>query len=151
MPSNCIQVRDFVVFSKQLHGKLKELYVELNEHAQSEQVTILLDLLSRHEEHIVESLANFEKESQHGILEAWLEYSDLDVNKVMCKIHFYENPTCDEIMKIARDFSDTLFNFYKEISEKVDDFKVKAVFKNLLEFEVQENKNIDRELMYLSK
>ena len=99
----------------------------------------------------MESLANFEKETQHGILEAWLEYSDLDVNKVMCKIHFYENPTCDEIMKIASDFSDTLINFYKEISEKVNDFKVKSVFKNLLEFEVQENKNIGWELMCLSK
>ena len=50
MPSCCKQVREFVDFGKHLHGKLKELYDDLNEHAQLERVKMLLDFLSRHEQ-----------------------------------------------------------------------------------------------------
>ena len=150
MPSCCKQVREFVDFGKHLHGKLKALFDELNEHAQLERVKMLLDFLSRHEEHMEESLARFEKESRHGILEAWLEYSPgLDVNKVMCKFHLSENPSSDEIIQLALDFDDTLVNLYKEVAEKVNDSKAKEVFKNLLQLEEKEKIQVARAAMLL--
>ena len=150
MPSCCKQVREFVDFGKHLHGKLKALFDELNEHAQLERVKMLLDFLSRHEEHMEESLARFEKESRHGILEAWLEYSPgLDVNKVMCKFHLSENPSSDEIIQLALDFDDTLVNLYKEVVEKANDSKVKEVFKNLLQLEEKEKIQVARAAMML--
>ena len=150
MPSCCKQVREFVDFGKQLHGKLKALFDELNEHAQLERVKMLLDFLSRHEEHMEESLARFEKESRHGLLEAWLEYSPgLDVNKVMCKFHLTENPSSDEIIQLALDFDDTLVNLYKEVVAKANDSKVKEVFKNLLQLEEKEKIQVARAAMML--
>ncbi len=150
MPSCCKQVREFVDFGKHLHGKLKALFDELNEHAQLERVKMLLDFLSRHEEHMEESLARFEKESRHGILEAWLEYSPgLDVNKVMCKLHLSENPSSDEIIQLALDFDDTLVNLYKEVVENANDSKVKEVFKNLLQLEEKEKIQVARAAMML--
>ena len=150
MPSCCKQVREFVDFGKHLHGKLKALFDELNEHAQLERVKMLLDFLSRHEEHMEESLARFEKESRHGILEAWLEYSPgLDVNKVMCKFHLSENPSSDEIIQLALDFDDTLVNLYKEVVENANDSKVKEVFKNLLQLEEKEKIQVARAAMML--
>ena len=150
MPSCCKQVREFVDFGKHLHGKLKALFDELNEHAQLERVKMLLDYLSRHEENMEESLARFEKESRHGILEAWLEYSPgLDVNKVMCKFHLSENPSSDEIIQLALDFDDTLVNLYKEVVEKANDSKVKEVFKNLLQLEEKEKIQVARAAMML--
>ena len=111
---------------------------------------MLLDFLSRHEEHMAESLARFEKESRHGILEAWLEYSPgLDVDTVMCKFHLCENPSSDEIIQLALDFDDTLVNLYKEVAEKVNDSKVKEVFKNLLQLEEKEKIQVARAAMML--
>ena len=150
MPSCCKQVREFVDFGKHLHGKLKELYDDLNEHAQLERVKMLLDFLSRHEQHMEESLARFEKESRRGILEAWLEYSPgLDVESAMNKFHLTENPTSDEIIQIALDFDDTLVNLYKEVAEKVNDSKTKEVFKNLLQLEEKEKIQVARAAMML--
>ena len=150
MPSCCKQVHEFVDFGKHLHGKLKALFDELNERAQLERVKMLLDFLSRHEEHMEESLARFEKESRHGILEAWLEYSPgLDINYVMCKFHLSENPSTDEIIQLALDFDDTLVNLYKEVAEKVNDSKVKEVFKNLLQLEEKEKIQVARAAMML--
>ena len=150
MASCCKQVREFVDFGKHLHGKLKELYDDLGEHAQLERVKMLLDFLRRHEQHMEESLARFEKESRHGILEAWLEYSPaLDVEKVMDRLHLQENPSSDEIIQIAMDFDDALVNLYKEVAEKVSDSKVKALFKNLLQLEEKEKIQVARAAMML--
>ncbi len=150
MPSCCKQVREFVDFGKHLHGKLKELYDDLNEHAKLERVKMLLDFLSRHEQHMEESLARFEKESRHGILEAWLEYSPgLDVEAVMNKFYLRENPSSDEIIQIAMDFNDTLVNLYKEVAVKVNDSQVKVVFKNLLQLEEKEKIHMARAAMML--
>jgi rubrerythrin len=150
MPSCCKQVREFVDFGKHLHGKIKELYDDLNEHAQLERVKMLLDFLSRHEQHMEESLARFENESRHGILEAWMEYSPgLDVEKVMDRFHLRENPSSDEIIQIAMDFDDTLVSLYKEIADKANNTKVKALFNNLLQLEEKEKVQVARAAMTL--
>lgn len=150
MRSCCKQVHEFVAFGKQIHGKLKELYEALNEQAQLERVKMLLDFLSRHEEHLEESLARFEKDTRHGILQAWLEYSpNLDVDAVMGSHSLRENPSTDEIIQLALDFDDTLVNLYREVSEKVNDSKVKAVFQNLLQLEEKEKVQVARAAMML--
>ena len=150
MPSCCKQVREFVDFGKHLHGKIKELYEDLNEHAQLERVKLLLDFLSRHEQRMEESLARFEKVSRHGILEAWLEYSPgLDVDKVMDRFRLRENPSSDEIIQIAMDFDDALVSLYREVAEKANNSKVKALFNNLLQLEESEKIQVARAAMTL--
>jgi hypothetical protein len=105
---------------------------------------------SRHEQHMEESLARFEKESRQGILEAWLEYSPgLDVEKVMDGFHLRENPSSDEIIQIAMDFDDALVSLYKEVAEKANNPKVKALFKNLLQLEEKEKIQVARAAMTL--
>lgn len=150
MPSCCKQVREFVDFGKHLHGRIKELFDDLNEHAELERVKMLLEFLSRHEEHMEESLARFEKDARHGILEAWLEYSpSLDVEAVMEKFKVKDKPSSDEIFQIAMDFDDTLVKLYREVAEKVNDSRTKQVFKNLLQLEEKEKIQVVRAAMAL--
>jgi rubrerythrin len=151
MPSCCKQVREFVDFGKHLHGKIKELYQDLNEHAEFERVKMLLDFLSRHEEHMEESLARFEKDARKSILEAWLEYSpELNVDAVMARFPVHEKPSSDEIFQLAMDFDDTLVKLYREVAEKVNDSKTKDVFKNLLQLEEKEKIQVARAAMALN-
>lgn len=150
MPSCCKQVREFIEFGKILHGKIKVLYEELNEAAELERVKLLLEYLSRHEAHLEESLARFEKSTQKGILEAWLEYSPaLDVNKVLVAHPLPEKPSSDQIFQIALDFDETLVKLYREVSEKVNDSRTKTVFKDLLQMEEREKILVIRAAMSL--
>ena len=151
MPSCCKQVREFVDFGKHLHGKIKELYEDLDGHAELERVHMLLEFLSRHEAHMQESLARFGKETRKGILEAWLEYSPaLDVDAVMARFPVRDKPSSDEIMQLAMDFDDTLVKLYREVAEKVNDSTTKAVFKNLLQLEEKEKIQVARAAMTLA-
>jgi len=151
MRSCCKQVREFVDFGKHLHGQVKELYETLNEHAALERVKMLLEFLSRHEAHMEESLARFEKDSRKGILDAWLEYSpELNVEAVMARFPVQERPSSDEIIQLAMDFDDTLVKLYREVAEKVNDSKTKEVFKNLLQLEEKEKIQVARAAMALN-
>ena len=150
MRSCCKQVREFVDFGKRLHGEIKKLYDELNEHAELERVKMLLDFLSRHEQHMEEALSRFEKKSRSGILDAWLEYSPgLDVEAVMTTCAIPEKPSSDDIVKIAMQFDDTLVNLYREVAEKVTDHRTKEVFRNLLNLEEREKIQVARAAMSL--
>lgn len=136
MRSCCKQVREFVAFGKNLHAELRKLYEQLDEQAELERVHMLLEYLSRHEQHMQESLARFEKESRSGLLDAWLEYSpSLDVDAVISQANIPEKSSSDDIIKIALAFDDTLVKLYREIAEKAHDGKVKSLFNNLLALE----------------
>jgi hypothetical protein len=151
MPSCCKQVREFVNFGKHLHSTLKRLYEGLNEQAELERVKMLLEFLSRHEEHMEQALARFEHDARRSLLEAWLEYSPaLDVDAVMQRFPVSEHPSSDEIIQLALDFDDTLVKLYREIAEKVNDSKTKEVFKNLLQLEEREKIQVARAAMMLA-
>ena len=150
MRSCCKQVKEFVSFGKNLHAEVHKLYEKLNEREPRERVRMLLDFLSRHEQHMQEALARFEKSSRSGILEAWLEYSPgLDVDEAMRKCAMPDHPGTDDLVKIALEFDDTLVRLYREVAEKVHDQKTKELFVNLLHLEEQEKIQITRAAMSL--
>jgi hypothetical protein len=128
MRSCCKQVKDFLEFGKHLHGEIKRFYEEANEGTKPERVRMLLDYLSRHEQHLEESLARFEKGARSGILNAWLEYPpDLDVEAVMARHKLAEVQTSDDLIAVALDFDETLVALYREVSAKVGEPKLKEV------------------------
>lgn len=151
MRSCCKQVKDFVRFGKELHAEIKKLFDDLNEHAELERVKLLLDFLGRHESHMEEALARFEKSSHSGILEAWLEYSpELDVAAVMQQCALPDKPTSDDIFDAAMKFDDTLVQLYREIRTKANDRKTRALFDNLLTLEEKEQIQVARAVMSLA-
>ncbi|MGZ8219974.1 hypothetical protein [Methylomagnum sp.] len=150
MRSCCKQVREFVDFGKHLHGELSKLYEELDERAELERVHMLLEYLSRHEQHMQESLARFEKQSRSGLLDAWLEYSpSLDAEAVIAESNIPDKPSSDDLIKIALALDDTLVKLYREVAEKANDGKVKALFANLLALEESEKTQVVRAAMSL--
>ncbi|SMF95010.1 hypothetical protein SAMN02949497_2350 [Methylomagnum ishizawai] len=148
MRSCCKQVKDFLEFGKHLHGEIKRFYDRANEETGSERIRMLLDYLSRHEQHLEESLARFEKGSRSGILNTWLEYPpDLDVEAVIGKHNLGEINSSEALISIAMDFDDTLVALYREVSAKVDEPKLKEVFLNLLALEEKEKIQVLRAAM----
>ena len=150
MRSCCKQVRDFVDFGKALHSRIHALYDAINENVDQERVKMLLDYLSRHEQHLAQTLARYEKETHSGLLDAWLEYSpELDVDAVMADCMLAERPSTDEIFSAALAFDDTLVRLYREITAKANDPRVRSLFQDLLQQEEQEKIQVARAAMSL--
>jgi rubrerythrin len=148
MRSCCKQVKDFVHFGKQLHGEIAALLERLDEQAELERVRMLLDYVARHEHHMEESLARYEKDTRSGILEAWLEYSpELNVETAMAKCVIPEHPGSDDVVRIALEYDQTLVDLYREVAAKVNDRKVKEVLSNLLQLEEREMTQVSRAAM----
>lgn len=146
----CKQVREFVDFGKHLHARIAERYDQLCEKAELERVKMLLEYLSRHEHHLEQTLARFEKEAHGGMLETWLEYSPtLDVDAVMQASRLPENPSTDAIFAAALAFDDTLVKLYREVAEKTHDPRTRALFQDLLRLEEQEKIQVSRAAMSL--
>jgi rubrerythrin len=137
-----------VQFGKKLHGAIARLLDEVTEQAEFERVKMLSEYIARHERHLEESLASFEKNSRSGILEAWLEYSpDLDVDAVTRRCVIPDHPSSDDVVRVALDFDQALVDLYREVAEKVSDQKVKEVFRNLLALEEREITQVARAAM----
>ncbi|QFY43773.1 hypothetical protein F6R98_15015 [Candidatus Methylospira mobilis] len=150
MRSCCKQVKEFVIFGRQLHAVIVRLYETLGEHAELERVRMLLDFLQRHERNLETALARFEKNSRGGILEAWLEYSpSLNAGQVLDDIKLPEKPSSDDIFAAALKFDDTLIELYRELAVKAADHKTREVFQNLLKLEEGEKNQIVRAALSL--
>lgn len=150
MRSCCKQLKEFVDFGKNFHKEIGHFYRQLNKQTELERVKMLLDYLSRHEQHLEESLARFKKENHPKILEAWLEYSpELNVEKHIQAAEIHAGMTTDEVVDIAMRFDDTLIKLYEELAEKANDPHVKELLTNLLELEKTEKIQTMRAAMSL--
>lgn len=150
MRSCCKQVREFVDFGKQLHSRVHQYYDALNETAELERVRMLLEHLSRHEQHLAQTLARYAQDSRSGLLNAWLEYSpELDVEAVIGGCALPDQPSTDAIFGAALAFDDTLVKLYRELADKASDPQVRALFQDLLQLEEQEKIQVSRAAMSL--
>jgi hypothetical protein len=112
---------------------------------------MLLDYLSRHEQHMEQTLARYEKGNRQGILDGWLEYSpSLDVEAVVQSCQLRGQPSTDDILQAAMTFDDALVNLYREMAEKAIDHKTKELFRDLLNLEQQEKIQVARAAMSLN-
>ena len=150
MPSCCKQVREFVDFGKHLHAETRRLYERLERSADLERVQMLLDYLSRHEQHMEQTLARYEKTARPAILNAWLEYSPkLDVEAVIHACQLSEKPGTDAVFRAAMRFDDTLIALYEEVAGKAVDQTTRTLFADLLHLEQQEKIQVARAAMSL--
>jgi rubrerythrin len=138
--------RDVLDFVKQFHRKARNLYRELANHEDQERLKLLLDYLSRHENHLAKSLADYEQEASEKILDTWFQYvPDLALLEPINNIDIVPNLSVDEIIELAMRLDNCLIELYKEmIDNSAAISEVKEVFQNLLEMEKQEQHQLAR-------
>jgi rubrerythrin len=147
---NFEQIKDVLDYSRQLHAQIRRYYDSLNAQTGQKRVKMLLDYLSRHEKHMEESLDQYEHEAKQGVLDVWLQYApSTKIEEKLKQCVVRPGMAVDEIVKIALEFDDALVQLYKEVVREVDDEKVRAVFRNLIERENQEKLLLVRSAMQL--
>lgn len=138
--------RDVLDYVKQFHRKARNLYSELADQEEQERLKLLLNYLSRHENHLAKSLADYEKETSEKILNTWFQYvPDQALLESINDIDIEPNLSVDEIVDLAMRLDDCLIQLYKEMIDHSSAIsEVKEVFQNLLDMEKQEQHRLAR-------
>lgn len=144
-------VKDVVDHSRRLHHQISELYKEINQDQSQERVKMLLDYLQRHETHLEDSLAQFEKDKSQKVLESWFQYvPDQDLTEVLASIDINDHMSTEDVILMALKLDDYFIELYEDMVKSTSSSNVKSVFQNLLEMEQQEKIRTARTALNIS-
>jgi rubrerythrin len=146
---NFEQVKDVLDYGKTVHADLRKFYASLNGEDQQERVKMLLDYLSRHEQHLEETMSRFEAVSHQDVLDTWMQYApSINVLKLIGNQEIRPCMSVDEVVKLVVEFDDALVEFYREAANECDLPRVKEVFLNLIELENHEKLRHVRDALF---
>jgi len=144
-------VKDVVDHSRRLHAQISDLYQSLSQGQEQVRVGMLLDYLKRHEDHLAESLSQFEKDESQKVLDTWFQYApDQDLTEVLSNIEVSDHMSTEDVVAMALQLDDYFINLYEDMVEHTSSSAVKAVFQNLLEMEQQEKIRMSKTALQLN-
>jgi rubrerythrin len=135
--------RDVLKHAKKFHLQLREFFESLANQENIPRTQLLLEYMISQEINLVESLDHFEQNTPSGVLDTWLQYaSDEGILKVPTVEVFQSKKPMDDILEFSMEMSDKLIEVYKLVANEVHDHKVKEIFNNLADMQVQKQKRI---------
>lgn len=144
-----VQVKQVIHDSKMIHVKLRQVYGEINEMDQPEQVKMLLNYLIVDQHRIEEVFTIFEAVNQQSVMENWMQYSpSIDVPALINKQLIKPEMTLEEVTQLATQYGEALVAFYHEVADETDLPKVSDIFKNLAEMEIKDNQKQFRAALF---
>lgn len=127
------QVRDLLIWVRNLHGRMKEAYRDAAGKApEGGRPALLFLFLEQHEGKFENSIA--EAVSNHDdILDTWIQYTP-DKELLESFQSFTPSPDMDvdAVAETARKMGDALVQFFRDTLERVDSEPVRDVFEQLV-------------------
>lgn len=134
------QVKEVIDYNKMIHGRLRMFFAALNENHQPERVTMMLNFLIGEHGHSEEILTRFKAECQLSILNSWMQYSpSINIHQLIDSHIVESNMSLDQVVQLVNEFNEVLVSYYREASNEADLPKVRLIFDNLAEMEVNDN------------
>ncbi|MEY8264553.1 MAG: hypothetical protein RPR98_10130 [Bermanella sp.] len=132
-------VRDVVEHSRRLHQQIRDYYHQLSEENCQARVSMLLQYLQRHEDHLAQTLGKFEQDKSQKVLASWFQYApDQDISEVLAGIDVSENMSTEDVVEMALKLDDYFIELYQHMVSSSTSAPVKEVFQNLLDMEQHE-------------
>ena len=133
------QVRDMLDQVRDFHGQLAEYYHQLSESSDQQRIKLLLDHMSNHEKQLQGSMRDYEEDASKQIMDTWVDCKYCDEVLATCKqIPIVPEASVESVVQATLDIDNCLMRFYREVAEKVESEKVRDVFRNLVEMEESE-------------
>lgn len=130
----------------EFHQQLHDLYQHLSDIAEKERVKLLLEYMAQHEEHLRESLAEYEGGASEKILNTWFKYvPSSTILKDCSETQLNPDMSVEEIIDTALRFDDCLVDFYKTMAENSGIEEIEKIFLNLSNMERHEKMNFVRD------
>lgn len=133
-------MRDVLDYAKKFHHDLAAFYAGLEQKTDKEKIRILLNYMSRHEEHLTECLNEYEADTTERMLSVWFKYTP-EMPQCRCfeQVRFSSDMTVDEIVDAAKRIDECFLQLYRQMAEKAPTPETKDLFNKLLEMEQREN------------
>jgi hypothetical protein len=121
------------------HGQLADYYDQLGDSAGQKRVKLLLDHMSSHERHLQESLGAYKAGATKKVMNTFVDCIACDQIFRTCK----QTPitpamTVEGVINVAMDVDKCLQHFYREVADNADSETVREVFRNLIDEEESE-------------
>ncbi len=132
-------VKDVVDHSRRLHQQISQYYQKLSEESAQARVSMLLEYLKRHEDHLEKTLCKFEQDKSQKVLDSWFQYApDQNLDDVLAQVSVNENMSTDDVVEMALKLDDYFIDLYQDMVNSSTSTPVKEVFQNLLDMEEHE-------------
>jgi len=132
-------VADILDHAKKFHEELSRVYARLGEASEREKMKVLLNYMSRHEEHLVECLTAMESDASKLTLDTWFKYTPKEPHcDCFKRAEIDPSMTFEEIIDGTLEVDKGLLDFYHAAVEKAVSPEVKEFFTEVLELEKRE-------------
>ena len=144
------RTRDVLDHARTFHNELRKAYQKLSSETEKERIRMLLDYVSRHEEHLEESLTAYEARASKKVLDTWFKYvPEEDKLQNVQDLKLEPDMSIDDIIDVTLRMDNCLVDLYKEMAEAAVSQEVKEVFTNLLNMVEQEKHKLVRNALHL--
>lgn len=144
-------VKDVVDHSRQLHQQISQFYHQLSEDNSKARVSMLLEYLKRHEDHLEDTLSKFGEDKSQSVLDSWFQYApDQDLSEVMSNLEVSDHMDTDDVVCMALTLDDYFIDLYQGMVSSASSSAVKAVFQNLLDMEEHDKIQISKTALQMT-
>lgn len=131
--------RDVLDHVRAVHSEISQMYAAQRDESRKGRVKLLLDFMSRHEEHLSSSLSTFEENASAKVLDTWFQYApDEAMLEDLTCFECHPEMNIDDLIRLAMRLDGALIRFYARIAEQAQSTEIRELFTSLVELEEQE-------------
>lgn len=135
--------RDALKHAKDFHLQLSVFFESLAKQENAPKTQLLLEYMIQQEKILAESLDRYEKNTPPGVLDTWLQYANEEnILKIPNINALPSKMLMDDIIELSMKMSDELTEVYSLVAEQLDENKVREVFNNLYDMQIQKQRRL---------
>lgn len=133
------QAKQILGYAREFHRFARDYFKQLSDSTQQPRMKMLLDYMSRHEEHLDEVLKEYESNTKNKAMDAWFQFStECSTFKPVKDISYTDELTVEQVFEIAAQIDQCMIDSYNTVINRTSNPEVRELFENLLEMEEQE-------------
>lgn len=142
------KTREILDHAREFHHLIAQAYHRLGEQTDRERMRMLLSYLETHENHLEETLTEYENEAAEKVLGHWFQTSPCDAKFKELRALLEQAPLTEEdVVAMAIEVDNCLIDMYKQLARIAEDDSVCDMFKALIRLEEHEERCMVRDSM----
>ncbi|MBY4678585.1 ATPase [Marinobacterium arenosum] len=137
------QIKDVLDWLRSYHQQVANCYERSAEVSESARLRRLLSYLADHEHSLADSVANYEKIADSGVLNTWCyEFMARKPNlaETLCQAPVdIDRLSVDQLIEMSLNLHEQLIEFYRYLLSRAGSERVKELFQSLIELEQSES------------
>lgn len=135
---------------RQFHQQVADYCAKTLKLSNNERIRMLLDYIGRHEQHLAEATAAYEKDGQNKVLNTWFRNVPGALPDPGAIAALGDNANEDDVINWVIKLDDAIIDFYKTLAAEAEIPEVRIVLNNLLAMENREKLNMVRSALRIN-